>query len=109
MPKILAALIAGAIRPVLYNESPILSSCSIQEALARPVTVRPAGAVPIAAMIRGDRKARGASRRMCRSRLSVPDADEKYAPEALAYIHSYDVKLKQIPTEIATQRARVKK
>jgi hypothetical protein len=37
------------------------------------------------------------------------DADEKYVPEALAYIHSYDVKLKQIPTEIATQRARVKK
>jgi hypothetical protein len=37
------------------------------------------------------------------------DADEKYVPEALAYIHSYDVKLKQIPTEIVTQRARVKK
>jgi hypothetical protein len=38
-----------------------------------------------------------------------PDADEKYVPEVLAYIHSYDVKLKQISTEIATRRARVKK
>jgi hypothetical protein len=31
------------------------------------------------------------------------------SPEVLAYIHSYDVKLKQISTEIAMQRARVKK
>jgi hypothetical protein len=38
-----------------------------------------------------------------------PDADEKYVPEVLTYIHSYDVKVKQIPTEIATQTARVKK
>jgi hypothetical protein len=39
----------------------------------------------------------------------IPDTDEKYVPEVLAYIHSYDVKVKQIPTEIATQTARVKK
>jgi hypothetical protein len=55
-----------------YKENPILCSCSAHEygrALARPVTVRSAGAVPstIAATMRGDREARGTSRRMCRS------------------------------------------
>lgn len=50
-----------------YNENPILCSCSAHEygsALATPVTVRSVGAVPstIAATMRGDRKARGASR-----------------------------------------------
>ena len=51
---------------------PTLCSCSAQEygkARARPVTVTAAGAVPstIAEMIRGDTKARGANRRICRS------------------------------------------
>ena len=55
-----------------YCRSLMLRSCSAHEygsALARPVTVRSAGALPstIAAMMRGDTKARGASRRMCRS------------------------------------------
>jgi hypothetical protein len=34
---------------------------------------------------------------------------KKYVPEVLTYIHSYDVKIKQIPIEIATQTACVKK
>ena len=34
---------------------------------------------------------------------------KKYVPEVLNYIRSYDVKVKQIPIEIATQTARVKK
>ena len=51
---------------------PTLWSCSAQEygkARARPVTETPAGAVPStsAEMIRGDMKARGANRRICRS------------------------------------------
>jgi hypothetical protein len=50
-----------------YNENPILCSSSAHEygrALPRPVTVRAVGAVPstITAMMRGERKARGASR-----------------------------------------------
>ena len=50
----------------------MLCSCSAHEcgrALASPATVRSAGAVPstIAAIMRGETKARGASRRMCRS------------------------------------------
>src|SRR5450756_602216 len=48
----------------IYSRSPMACSCSAHEygsALARPVTVRSAGAEPstIAAMMRGDTKARG--------------------------------------------------
>ena len=73
----------------------MLRSCSAHEygrALARPVTVRSAGALPstIAAMMRGDTKARGASRRMCRSpwpsRLAI-SAKEAIRPSRMPSIH----------------------
>ena len=73
----------------------MLCSCSAHEygrALARPVTVRSAGGVPstIAAMMRGETKARGASRRMCRSpwasRLAI-SAKEAIRPSRMSSIH----------------------
>ncbi len=79
-----------------YCRSPMLCSCSAHEhgsALARPVTVRSAGAVPstIAAMIRGERKASGASRRMCRSpcpsRRAI-SAKEAIRPSLMSSIQS---------------------
>ena len=73
----------------------MLRSCSAHEygsALARPVTVKSAGAVPstIAVMMRGDTKARGASRRMWRSpwpsRLAI-SAKEAIRPSLISSIH----------------------
>ncbi len=78
-----------------YCRSPMLCSCSAHEhgsALARPVTVRSAGTVPstIAAMIRGETKASGASRRMCRSpcpsRRAI-SAKEATRPSLMSSIH----------------------
>jgi hypothetical protein len=72
----IGASIATSVRTggseVSYCGSPMRRSCMAHEygsALARPVTVRSAGALPstIAAMIRGETKASAASRRMCRS------------------------------------------
>ncbi len=71
-------------------------SCSAHEygrGLARPVTVSFAGAVPstIAAMMRGDTKARGASRRICRSpwpsRLAISEK-EAIRPCRMSSIHA---------------------
>ena len=69
--------IKSAILEDYYCRRLMLRSCSAHEygsALATPVTVRSAGALPsmIAAMMRGDTKARGASRRICRSPWPSP-------------------------------------
>jgi hypothetical protein len=73
----------------------MLRSCSAHEyggAIARPVTVRSVGTVPsaIAAMMRGETKASGASRRMCRSprasRLAI-SAQEAIRPSQPSSIH----------------------
>jgi len=78
-----------------YCGSPMRRSCAAHEygsALARPVTVRSAGAFPptIAAMIRGETKASGASRRMCRSpwaSRSAISTRDPIRPSQISLIH----------------------